>query len=75
MKQRKLKLFRDWCAASFLAASPFLLGVDLPTGCMFALIGFAGLTLQAVEKRAYNLVVLNVVSSLGYLSTLFGVAV
>lgn len=70
---RKFRKFRDWGAASFLAASPFLLGLDLTTGCVFALIGFAGLTLQAIEKRTYNLVVLNVVSSLGYISTLWRV--
>ena len=62
----------NWGAASLLAASPYTLQFNLTIGCILALIGFAGLTLQAFKMKAYNLVILNCVSSVGYLLTLFG---
>jgi len=49
-------------------APPF---IDTDAGKIISIIGLALLTIQAIDKRLYNLVFLNLAASLGYAYALY----
>ena len=55
-------------AIALVIAPPF---IDSDIGKIISIIGLALLTLQAIDKRLYNLVFLNLAASLGYAYALY----
>lgn len=53
-----------------MCVAPFF--IDTIPGKICAIVGLALLTLQALDLRAYNLVLLNLVGTAGYLYSLGG---
>jgi len=52
--------------AAALATAPFI--IDTPEGKTLAAVGLSLLTLQAIRTRTYNLIALNIIGIIGYLS-------
>ena len=57
-----------WFGAALLCAAPFL--IDTTFGKSIACIGLACLTYQAYGLKAYNLIIINIVGILGYMSVI-----
>ena len=51
-------------ATGALAFSPFV--IDTPAGKLAAIFGLTTLTFQAIELKAWNLVILNTIGVMGY---------
>ncbi len=62
---RLLRTLADWLGALALCCAPFI--IDTLEGKVLAIVGLALLTLQAIRKECYNLVLLNVIGIGGYL--------
>ena len=62
---RLLRTLADWLGALALCCAPFI--IDKLEGKILAIVGLALLTLQAIRKECYNLVLLNVIGIGGYL--------
>ena len=62
---RLLRILADWLGALALCCAPFI--IDTLEGKILAIVGLALLTLQAIRKECYNLVLLNVIGIGGYL--------
>lgn len=62
---RLLRTLADWLGALALCCAPFI--IDTLEGKVLAIIGLALLTLQAIRKECYNLVLLNIIGIGGYL--------
>jgi len=52
-----------------MGAAPFLITTAL--GQVMAMLGLALLSLQAYDKKCYNLLILNTIGIIGYASNLF----
>jgi len=59
-----LIILAGWIGSGLLCLAPFL--INFWYGKILAILGLTLLTFQAVEKKLYNLIVLNVVGILGY---------
>lgn len=59
-----LSTFIGWIGTAFLAVSPPIIDSDL--GKILALSGLALLTIQAIQTRMYNLIILNITGIIGY---------
>jgi len=55
-------------AIALVIAPPF---IDSDVGKIISIIGLALLTIQAIDKRLYNLVFLNLAASMGYAYALY----
>jgi hypothetical protein len=53
-----------WIGTACLCLAPFT--IDTPEGKAMAMVGLMLLTLQAIEKKCYNLVTLNTICFIGY---------
>ena len=60
----------NWIGAAALAAAPFI--IEYQAGQMLAIVGLALLTRQAIANRLWNLVMLNSIGIIGYLSNFIG---
>ena len=61
---RLLRTLADWLGAAALCCAPFI--IDTTEGKALAIVGLGLLTLQAIRKECYNLVVLNIIGIGGY---------
>ena len=61
-----------WLGTSLLFFGPYLLGYG-NVGFILNFVGIVCLTPQVVKARQWNLVILNVVSSTGYLLQIFNI--
>ena len=66
---RLLRTLADWLGAGALCVAPFI--IDSTGGKILAIVGLALLTLQAIRKSCYNLVLLNVIGIGGYFYAIF----
>ena len=64
-----MRTLLDWTGAMLLAFAPFI--IDSNMGKVFAIIGLALLTLQAIRNSLYNLILLNALGIVGYSWSLF----
>ena len=55
-------------AVALVIAPPF---IDSDAGKIISIIGLSLLTIQAIDKRLYNLVFLNLAASIGYAYALY----
>ena len=60
----------NWIGAAALAAAPFI--IEYQAGQMLAIVGLALLTRQAIANRLWNLVMLNTIGIIGYLTNFIG---
>tara|TARA_B100000586_G_scaffold105851_1_gene75890 strand:- start:262 stop:462 length:201 start_codon:yes stop_codon:yes gene_type:complete len=60
----------NWIGAGALALAPFI--IEYQGGQMLAIFGLVILTRQAIANRLWNLVSLNLIGVLGYLSNFIG---
>ena len=60
----------NWIGAVALCAAPFI--IETSEGQALAIFGLALLTRQAIANRLWNLVLLNSVGVLGYLTNFIG---
>jgi len=60
----------NWIGATALAVAPFI--IETQGGQMLAVVGLALLTRQAIANRLWNLVMLNSIGIIGYLSNFIG---
>ena len=58
-----------WLGAAAMVAAPFF--IDTDAGKATAALGLALLTVQALDRRLYNLVLLNILGIAGYLWSIF----
>tara|TARA_B100000427_G_scaffold118769_1_gene98987 strand:+ start:242 stop:445 length:204 start_codon:yes stop_codon:yes gene_type:complete len=58
-----------WIGALMMVIAPPFIDTDL--GKALSIIGLSLLTFQAIDKRLYNLVLLNTAASMGYLYALY----
>ena len=58
-----------WIGALMMVLAPPFIDTDL--GKALSIIGLSLLTFQAIDKRLYNLVLLNTAASMGYLYALY----
>jgi len=58
-----------WCGAAGISVAPFI--IDTPAGKITAICSLACLTVQALNLKAYNLVVMNLTGIGGYLYVLY----
>tara|TARA_Y100000401_G_scaffold31206_1_gene22793 strand:+ start:354 stop:584 length:231 start_codon:yes stop_codon:yes gene_type:complete len=63
---RWLVIGSAWIGTALVGAAPFL--IDTAGGKVMAIVGLAMLCLQAIEKKCYNLVILNIIGIIGYAS-------
>jgi len=63
-------VFLNWIGAGALALAPFI--IETSEGQILAIFGLALLTRQAIANRLWNLVLLNSVGVLGYLTNFIG---
>lgn len=61
---KMLRILADWLGALALCCAPFI--IDTLEGKILAIVGLALLTLQAIRKECYNLVLLNIIGIGGY---------
>lgn len=54
-----------WIGSAALCCAPFI--IDSLAGKLIAIFGLLGITPQTIQKRAFNLTLLNVVGITGYL--------
>ena len=66
---RLLRTLADWLGAGALCVAPFI--IDSLEGKILAIVGLALLTLQAIRKSCYNLVLLNVIGIGGYFYAIY----
>jgi len=59
-----LATFSGYIGAAVLSAAPFI--IDSPLGKYAMILGLSLLTIQAIDKRLWNLVCLNLISIIGY---------
>tara|TARA_B100000586_G_scaffold165737_1_gene120802 strand:- start:673 stop:873 length:201 start_codon:yes stop_codon:yes gene_type:complete len=60
----------NWIGAGALALAPFI--IEYQGGQVLAIIGLTLLTRQAIANRLWNLVTLNIIGIIGYLSNFIG---
>jgi len=60
----------NWIGAAALCAAPFI--IETSFGQALAILGLALLTRQAVDSRLWNLVTLNLIGIIGYLTNFIG---
>ena len=60
----------NWIGAGALALAPFI--IEYQGGQVLAIIGLTLLTRQAIANRLWNLVMLNSIGIIGYLSNFIG---
>ena len=60
----------NWIGAAALCAAPFI--IETSFGQALAILGLALLTRQAVDNRLWNLVTLNTIGIIGYLTNFIG---
>jgi len=60
----RMRKLAEWFGAAAMVAAPF--NIDAASGKILAIVGLALLTVQALQLRAYNLVLLNTLGILGY---------
>tara|TARA_Y100000296_G_scaffold74440_1_gene93043 strand:- start:623 stop:826 length:204 start_codon:yes stop_codon:yes gene_type:complete len=65
-----LTIFLNWIGAAALAVAPFI--IETQGGQMLAVGGLALLTRQAIANRLWNLVMLNSIGIIGYLTNFIG---
>jgi len=58
-----------WIGALMMVIAPPFIDTDL--GKALSIIGLSLLTFQAIDKRLYNLVLLNTAASMGYLYAIY----
>tara|TARA_B100000214_G_scaffold197248_1_gene142762 strand:- start:6 stop:209 length:204 start_codon:yes stop_codon:yes gene_type:complete len=58
-----------WIGALMMVIAPPFIDTDL--GKALSILGLSLLTFQAIDKRLYNLVLLNTAASMGYLYALY----
>ena len=58
-----------WCGAGAMALAPF--AIDTDEGKLAAIAGLVLLTVQALDIRAWNLVLLNLAGIVGYTYALY----
>ena len=66
---RLRRTLADWLGAGALCVAPFI--IDSTGGKILAIVGLALLTLQAIRKSCYNLVLLNVIGIGGYFYAIY----
>ena len=66
---RLLRTLADWLGAGALCVAPLI--IDSTGGKILAIVGLALLTLQAIRKSCYNLVLLNVIGIGGYFYAIY----
>jgi hypothetical protein len=59
----------SWTGAALLCAAPFI--IDTIAGKILAIAGLSFLLPQTIQKKVYNLTVLNLVGIFGYLWEIF----
>jgi len=60
----------NWIGAAALCAAPFI--IETATGQALAITGLILITRQAIANRLWNLVTLNTIGVLGYLTNFIG---
>ena len=60
----------NWIGAAALCAAPFI--IETSQGQALAILGLALLTRQAIANRLWNLVTLNLIGIIGYLTNFIG---
>jgi len=63
-------VFLNWIGAAALCAAPFI--IETTEGQILAIFGLVLLTRQAIANRLWNLVLLNSVGVIGYLTNFIG---
>jgi len=63
-------VFLNWIGAIALAVAPFI--IETSEGQALAILGLTLLTRQAIANRLWNLVMLNSIGVLGYLTNFIG---
>ena len=58
-----------WIGTALLCVAPFI--IDTDAGKVFMIIGLAMLSLQAYDKKCYNLILLNTIGAIGYAINLY----
>ena len=61
--------FIGWMGALAMAGAPFI--IDTNAGKIIAIVGLALLSVQAVDSKLYNLLLLNLAGILGYSYALY----
>jgi len=61
--------FIGWCGAGAMALAPFI--IDMDAGKILAIVGLALLSVQAVDSKLYNLLLLNLAGIGGYFYALY----
>ena len=58
-----------WIGTALLCVAPFI--IDTDAGKVSMILGLALLSLQAYEKKCYNLILLNTIGAIGYAINLY----
>ena len=58
-----------WIGTALLCVAPFI--IDTDAGKLSMILGLALLSLQAYEKKCYNLILLNTIGAIGYAINLY----
>jgi len=58
-----------WIGTALLCVAPFI--IDTDAGKVSMIVGLSLLSLQAYDKKCYNLLILNTIGIIGYASNLF----
>ena len=59
----------SWIGTALLCVAPFI--IDTDAGKVSMILGLALLSLQAFEKKCYNLILLNTIGAIGYAINLY----
>lgn len=58
-----------WIGTALLCVAPFI--IDTDAGKVSMIVGLSLLSLQALEKKCYNLILLNTIGAIGYAINLY----
>jgi hypothetical protein len=58
-----------WIGTALLCVAPFI--IDTDAGKVSMIVGLSLLSLQALEKKCYNLILLNTIGAFGYAINLY----
>ena len=59
----------SWIGTALLCVAPFI--IDTDAGKVSMIVGLSLLSLQALEKKCYNLILLNTIGAIGYAINLY----
>ena len=67
--ERRIMFIGTWLGTALLCFAPFIIDTDI--GKILAMSGLACLNLQAVDKKCYNLLIINTIAITGYAYALY----